>query len=300
MKYLKSTRGRRHAVQNVPARFERWLREAHRAPSQTASRTLLVVIESTPLGLRTPFGWISYEDSPSGGCTPLTLDLWAIRRETSSRAAFGEVCGSLELANCHYDETVEGYVLRGLAASRPIVLRANLVSPSVEPDPFFGEVAQSGTRVRLWTYSLSPSGFEVFPYCPAPVPEACRLFRPLAGLLSELSGAVTRRTSGTLSGDRRRFERRPVVVLASVGFAGAGARALAEREATISDLSSRGACLTGLPLQDGLGALEAGAVELRSAVGGRSFFARGSVVRLSVHRKEATLGVEFSGRPRVG
>lgn len=290
-------------MHTVPARFERWLRSARGATAAADSHVGCVVSEFPDPGRATPFRWISHADPPFPSHLPLTVDLWVLRQATVTRAVFGELCAGLELANCRYDEIAEGFVVRGFVVSRLIVLRANLVAPSVEQDSFLAEAAQSGSRVRLWTYSASPRDFEVFPHCPAPIPDVGRPFGALAELLSKLSGPAKRGDRRDLPAglpvDRRRFERQPVRLRASVGIAGAGRRIVAERRATISDLSARGACLTDFTLRTGLGALRSGRVVLRSTVGGRSFLARGSVVRISVQRKSTSLGIEFTGRPRM-
>jgi len=286
----------------ISALFGRWLRRVHVGAADFASKTRTHLLGPGLLGGKTPFGWLSYPEpiEPEKGL-PATVDLWALREKPVTRALFEEVCGSMELAKCRRDDISEAFLLRGLVPSRLILLRANLVSPSVEPDPFLADIAQSGSRVRLWTYRVSPSRFGVSPHCPPPVSDAKRAFGPLGGLFSRLSRppkqGCPEPAAASASGDRRRFERRPVQMRASVGIAGAGD---AGREAIISDLSTRGAFLTDVTLRTGLVALRAGKVILRSTAGGRPFYARGCVVRLNVQRKSVTLAIEFSGRPRLG
>jgi hypothetical protein len=118
-----------------------------------------------------------------------------LRSKPCDLAAFNEVCGSLELTNGLYDHLLEDFHFRRGISARRVFLRANLVSSSVKSDRSLSVAAESGSRVRLWTYYLHEGKFDVLPYCraaPAALRERAGTLGRLLARLSNPGGTPSR------------------------------------------------------------------------------------------------------------
>ena len=278
-------------MRDLAVRFEHWLGHFQKtqggASARLARRVRLCGSES--------YDFASHLAPDDRLEDALVVDLWTLRRAPTSKRAFGEACARLELANCLYDQVREGFLRRRRDPKPVLVLRGNLVSPSVAPDPELAMVAESGHRVRLWTYSFVGGTFEVLPYCATSAARLPAKAGTLSRFLSRLSYSGRSPKTGP-SNQRRRFERQSVSIRARVMLYDAAGRWAGEGEATISDLSSAGARLTSISAPADMETLSAGSVILFPREGRVALPA--DVVRFQA-RTSPGMGVRFRELSRL-
>jgi hypothetical protein len=283
----------------ISVHFERWLRRFHVEQSGPGPCSPLRILRQVQVCGGAAYDLVSYAADPPSETGPTVIDLWTLRSTATDKAAFGEACANLELAGCLNDQVREGFLALENRPPPSILLRGNLVAPSVEPCRELSEVADSGQRIRLWTHSLRSGRLDVLPYC-APPDTGCEAGTgTLERILLMLSASVQRGPFGAgPAGQRRRFERRPVSIPARIAFFDSAGRLAAEREVVITDLSPTGARLSAVSLPADLESLQAGTVVLIPIAGEDRFTIPGQVVRVLV-RASAALGVEFRGLSRL-
>jgi hypothetical protein len=222
------------------------------------------------------------------------IDLWAFQTAPLDGGAFDAACGALERARCFYDLLQEQWQRDDPVPRRRLSLRGNLVCPEVRTDPSLQGAAESGLRIRLWTFHPLEERLDVLPYCAGSTPASRGRAGAFGRLLALLSTPLAE-SDPPPEAERRQFERRSVSIRAHVGYFSPRGRLAGQGVATISDLSGGGARLTDFSMPPGLDPLGAARVVLRPE-GGRPFaLRRGNIVRLHTRRKTPGLGIEFQG-----
>jgi len=156
-------------MKDIGAHFERWLRRCRAPPDESAPHRRRYVVINIPSRMRLgSFRWVSYWQPGGTEVMPVHVDFWMLRTASANAADFHEVCGQLELVRCVYDLVLERIELAAKAPRRCLVLRANLVSPSVKAEPALLLASETGSRVRLWTFRGRGGNFDVLPHCAAP------------------------------------------------------------------------------------------------------------------------------------
>ncbi len=171
-------------MQDIRNQFEAWLE--HSYDPQARAKSALRILRRFKLCDWMVYDLASFRVPEAPGSGPLIIDLWTLRSARADKAALMKACAQFEMANCLKDQVREGLTAIRNTPPSQILLRANVVAPSVGSGPESSIMAEAGHRIRLWTHSFESGKLEVWPYCGSTPVKCKRSAGTLAGLLMKI------------------------------------------------------------------------------------------------------------------